>query len=112
MFETYEQNFKQIIYLIEKIDVDIDTTWKMYITTQLDEASKGIFDLFNSLDKLINYLNSSKEVAKVDTSQVMDIFIALEKSMSVCDYISIADLLKYRLKPLIKQWKTNVLNGL
>jgi hypothetical protein len=103
---------KETIEYIDRLDIDITETWGKLITTQLTEAMSGIYDIFGKLDELINHINIiNKDLGiSLDTESVFQVFVQLESAMKIPDYIYMADLIEYEIKPVINGWKRQLIS--
>lgn len=101
---------KETIEYIDRLEIDITETWGKLVTTQVTEAMSGIYDIFGKLDKLINYINIiNKELGiSLDIKDVFEIFVKFESAMKIPDYIYMADLIEYEIKPVVNSWKNQL----
>ena len=96
--------------LIEKIEIlkqQIDIIWENFITNEISDGMKLMSQLFGDLDKIVTKIVSTKNV---DITEFFKCMEKLENAMKISDYMLIADLVKYEIKPIVSIWQ-NKLNS-
>lgn len=108
------QNFnvivKDTIQQIDSLEIDITETWKSLVTGQITEAMNSVYYIFGKLDKIIININLLNEILKIsiDINSILNIFLELESAMKLPDYVCIADLIEYEVKPTLIMWKSEL----
>lgn len=102
-----EINIDDAINYINVIEENIIKVWKKFLISEFSEGMNIITDIFTYIDKVIYYIekiNSNKKI-RIDIGEVFTIFAELEKAIKTPDYILIADLMMYEIKPITGMWK-------
>lgn len=86
------------------LEESIQRCWEYFITSRIKEGMEFINKIFYSIDKIINKIESGK-LLNIDINQIQNIFINLEVALKIPDYVLIADLLNYEVKPVIQLWR-------
>lgn len=95
----------------EKIDRAIGDVWREIITANLSGAMDKINKLFGKFEIILKHIDSINMISnfKIDSNIIFKKFIVLEEAMKIPDYVYIADILKYEIDILIKEWKQDVI---
>lgn len=94
--------------LIKKMEIlkqQIDTIWENFMTDEILNGMKLISEMFGNLDEIITEINGIKNI---DISEFLRCMEKLEDAMNVPDYMLIADLVKYEIKPIINTWENEL----
>lgn len=97
-----------IVNKIENAEKKIDIIWENFITNEISYGMNLMAEIFQDLDVIITEINNI-DSNNIDSSNFFKNMNQLENAMSIPDYILIADLIKYEIKPMIILWK-NTLN--
>lgn len=95
-------------YLIDRIEIlkqEIDLIWENFMINEISNGMKLISEMFGDLDKIITEIN---EIKNIDISDFLNNMEKLENAMKVSDYMLIADLVKYEIKPIVSKWKNEL----
>lgn len=98
-----------LINEILDLEERIERCWEYFIISRIKEGMEFIDKIFYSIDTIINTINN-KKLINININEMQNIFINLEKALKVPDYILIADLLNYEIKPLIQLWRLDLNN--
>ncbi|NJD03357.1 MAG: hypothetical protein FIA99_12370 [Ruminiclostridium sp.] len=73
----------------------IDEAYKSFIKADSKNGMVKLNVLFNEISNFMN-------IKQVDAKQINKSLLDLEEAMKIPDYIKIADILKFSLKPILK----------
>lgn len=109
-FEISDNNIillNEINISCDNIEKIIQKTWENIMRSNLSAGMDGINQLFNEFEIAIKYIDSINKISdfKIDISSIFQKFTLLEEAMSIPDYILIADILKYEIEVIVREWK-------
>ncbi|QCH26960.1 hypothetical protein [Clostridium tyrobutyricum] len=95
---------------INKIDITveyIEKTWKSFILCKFDDGMKYFGKIMIELDEIILYISNINSESNINLKikKILKILQELEKTIIIKDYVCSADLLKYEIEPILKEWK-------
>ena len=107
-----DELINNFILKCENVKRIIDKTWKKIILCDFKEGMQDISILFAELEIVINYVDklnkNKKELMRIE--EIFEKLTLLEKAISIPDYILVADLIKYEIKPIIEEWDLKLKN--
>lgn len=88
----------------------MDDIWEKINLCDFKKGMKDIALLFIQLEEMINYaisLNKNKDL-RIEIDVIFEKLSLLENAMKIPDYILVADLIKYEIKPIVKKWRLKI----
>jgi hypothetical protein len=94
----------------DEIEGSINSCWGKLVMSESNEGMAVISEIFSGVDALINNITALGQYLEleIDTMSILNIFSEIEKAMKIQDYVLLADLLYYEIKPKINLWKNEL----
>lgn len=84
----------------------IEKIWSKIVLSDLSKSMVDLAQLFSELSEVIICLEKVMKIKNsfLDINNIFQKLELLQNAMSISDYILIADLIKYEIKPIISGW--------
>lgn len=98
---------EEYINKINSVQEYVEKTWESFILCEFDSGMKYFEDIMIGLDEIITYISNINNGSKADIKieNMLRILQKLEKAITNKDYVYSADLLKYEINEVLKNWK-------
>lgn len=108
----FDTLIKEFIAKCKRTENQIECIWEKIILCNFKDGMEDIAMLFTQLETIISYGNSLSENKEfeINIEDILKKLALLENAMAIPDYILVADLVKYEVKPIIAEWRLNISN--
>lgn len=98
-------NSDNLMDRIEILTQQLDEIWEKFIISEISGGMKLISTMFESLDVILTKI---ADIKSINIEKFLNCMKNLENAMNMLDYMLIADLVKYEIKPIINTWKNEL----